>query len=146
MVEDITNAYNTGTGTIDNKLSNKTDSPATDNDSEIKKDLDALKQKLLNIELDMEKKAKNQSKDLMSIFGIFSTIVIFLVTEVDIFKKAENVNQIIGFSFLLLSSLLIFSYFINRINSFIHWERILFFSLILLLLFLGIYFSTLSLI
>ena len=141
----------------ENSTSNQTGSSSLTNDVEtIKNDLEFIKSESRDMKISFEKERQNT----MSVFGIFATIVIFLVTEIAVIKTADNISQLIGLSLILLSSLLLFSFFLNKFlnssykvkisnvfcyktyeNMEIDLLSLFFITIIFFLFILGIYFS-----
>jgi hypothetical protein len=54
-------------------------------------------------------------EEFILIFGLFASVLIFLTIEVQIFQRIQRFSYVVGISFLLLASLLCFSYALSCI-------------------------------
>ena len=75
----------------------------------------------------------------IAIFGIFSSILFFLSTEIQFLKTMNNPLQIAGFSLVLLASLLFFNLSLNFIAKNKKWTGLFIIFFILLFFITGIY-------
>lgn len=68
-----------------------------------------IKEKIVNeIILEMEDKLATDKTSLISVFGIFASIVTFLSVEIQILKTICSFWKLVGFTLIMLSSLLLF--------------------------------------
>jgi len=64
-----------------------------------------------------EKRLATNTTNLITVFGIFASIVTFLSIEIQIFKNVCNPSRLLGFSFIVLASLLSFVFILHLIAS-----------------------------
>ena len=66
----------------------------------------------------VEKRLATNTTNLITVFGIFASIVTFLSIEILIFKSICDPIRLVGFSLIVLASLLSFLFLLHLIASF----------------------------
>lgn len=75
-------------------------------------------EKIDKLEDVFEKRLSANTTNLITVFGIFASIVTFLSIEIQIFKNICDPYRLLGFSLVILASLLSFIFILHLIASF----------------------------
>jgi ABC-type multidrug transport system fused ATPase/permease subunit len=75
-------------------------------------------EKIDRLEDIFEKRLSTNTTNLITVFGIFASIVTFLSIEIQIFKNICDPFRLLGFSLVILASLLSFIFILHLIASF----------------------------
>lgn len=80
--------------------------------------IDKLEEKLKEITDGFEKRLITDKASLITVFGIFASIVTFLSVEIQAFKNICDPVKLLGFSVIILASLLSFVFVLHLIANF----------------------------